>query len=610
MFIIHRGIHLKKNRFIEVGASIGVIILFFILTVVPMTLGNYGKYDEQQIISEKYNFKQYPSFEYYTRYHSSGIPNYVSSNTIEDSRCQQDAKKTIVSDVVQSSDSLDDTLNSSWPMYCHDERHTGQSPYSTVYTTGVEKWRTKLAGLVEGGPVIDKNNVIYVGSNNFYALYPNGTIIWNYWVEGWISTSPAIDENGIIYIGSESAMPNYLYAFYPDGTLKWKYVTSSTGDIHSSPVIGNDGTVYFGDEDANINALYPNGTLRWKYHTLGAVLSSPAIGDDGTIYCGSHDGGLYALDPDTGIVIWRFATGGWVRTAPCIAEDGIIYCVSLDNYLYAVNPNGTMKWKTFVNAGTSPTIGQDGTIYAGWDNLYAINPADGSIKWVFNLGPNRVIEGSTPAHSADGTIYCGVIIRVNDMSQGGEIIAINSNGLEKWRKTIASYEIDSAPAISEDGNIYVGSSWLPNDGYLHAFGPLDSNAPTAPTITGQTSGKIQKTYTYTFTSTSPLGNDIYYTVDWGDGTTTDWLGPYASGETLTLNHSWGSKGTYLIQARAKDTDNLWGPWGSLSVTMPCSYDMPFMNFLEKILERFPHAFPILRYFLEWTETHINIPRLL
>ena len=360
-------------------------------------------------------------------------------------------------------------MNSSWPMYCHDVRHTGQSPYNTVNTTGIEKSRTKLVGWVEGCPVVDKSGIIYIGSNNFYALYPNGTIKWNYWVEGFISSAPAIDENGIIYVGSETAMPNYLYAFYPDGTLKWKYATGDS--ICSSPTIGNDGTIYFGQcsgDTGYINALYPNGTLRWFYHTNGVVLSSPAIGSDGIVYCGSHDGNLYALYPNNGTVKWKFGTGGWIRTAPCIAEDGTIYCVSLDNYLYAVSPNGTSKWRTNVGAGTSPTIGQDGTIYAGWSNLYAINPVNGAIKWVFNPGSEKVIEGGTPAHSADGTIYFGVCIG-EDM--GGEIIAVNPNGTEKWRETIADERIESAPVISEDGTVYIGSSWKPDDGYLHAFGP-------------------------------------------------------------------------------------------------------------------------------------------
>jgi outer membrane protein assembly factor BamB len=413
-------------------------------------------------IYKKYNLDSYHIPEVYN------IEEQIQGNHVSDIMKSDDSisyKETTAPSTVLS------PMNSSWPTYCHDVRHTGQSQYSTVNTAGVEKWRIPLAGWVMGSPVIDKNYVIYVGSNDFFALYPNGTVKWVY-DTGRIWSAPAIDENGIIYVGSVWAMPNYLYAFYPDGTLKWKYVTGDS--VYSSPVIGNDGTIYFGQSSGDtgyIKALYSNGTLRWAYHTNGVVYSSPAIGSDGTIYCGSHDGGLYALYSNNGTVKWRFGTGGWVRTAPCIAEDGTIYCVSVDNYLYAVYPNGTMKWRTNVGAGTSPTIGQDGTIYAGWSDLYAVNPTNGSIKWVFDPGPDRCIEGGTPAHSADGTIYCGVIIRVGDISQGGEIIAINPNGTEQWRNTIADFQVESAPAISEDGTVYIGSSWEPSNGYLHAFGP-------------------------------------------------------------------------------------------------------------------------------------------
>jgi outer membrane protein assembly factor BamB len=568
-----------KRKIMKSLLVLAVVILFIFPVMSSMSMRSFSSRDNYNI------------------YHQSDEQKtslYIQ-HPYDESSMMNDGRSPVVINE-KSAISTGEPANSSWPMYCHDGRHTGQSPYSTINTTGVEKWRVSLEDWVMGSPVIDKNGIIYVGSDDFFAVYPNGTIKWKYWVEGFIwSSAPAIDENGIIYVGSVWAMPNYLYALYPDGTLKWKYITGDS--VYSSPAIGNDGTIYFGQSSGDtgyIKALYPNGTLRWFYHTNDVVLSSPAIGNDGTVYCGSHDGNLYALYPNNGTVKWKFGTGGWVRTAPCIAEDGTIYCVSLDGYLYAVSPNGTMKWKTNVGAGTSPTIGQDGTIYAGWNVLHAVNPVNGSIKWIFNPGSNRCIEGGTPAHSADGTIYCSVCIGEDE---GGEIIAINPNGTEKWRQTIADERVQSAPAISEDGTIYIGSCWKPDGGFLHAFGPLDPHAPTAPTITGQTNGRIKRTYEYTFTSTSPLGNQIYYLIDWGDDVTTDWLGPYSSGEPIMMKHSWSEQGTYTITARAKDTDNLWGPWGTLSVTMPCSYELPIMNFLDLLLERFPHAFPILRYFL-------------
>ena len=275
-----------------------------------------------------------------------------------------------------------------------------------------------------------------------------------------------MDENGVIYFGTIYGEPSYLYALYQNGTLKWKW---SAGSVFGSPAIGNDGTIYFGSDNHYINALYPNGTLKWRYQTGHVVYSSPAIGQDGTVYCGSHDCNLYALYPNNGTLKWAFPTGNWIRTSPCIADDGTIYCVSLDNYLYAVHPNGTMKWRTNVGAGTSPTIGQDGTIYCGYDNLYAINPTNGSVKWIFNPGPGRSIRGGTPCNSVDGTIYFGT-------SDGGEIIAVNPDGTEKWRKGIGT--VESPPAIGNDGAVYIGTDYAPGEGGLHAFGigPLEADA--------------------------------------------------------------------------------------------------------------------------------------
>jgi outer membrane protein assembly factor BamB len=377
---------------IKKGLAVGIVLLFFGSSIVTM-----------MVPAERQDTRNRSPYDCYHRSDtiSTPLPVYVEDKAYD----------TLVTRET-SPTSNDGLMNSSWPMYCHDLRHTGQSPYSTANTIGVEKWRTSLGDWVMGSPVIDINGIIYVGANNFYAVYPNGTLKWSVDYLG-ISSAPAIDRDGTIYVGTIYSMPNYFYAFYPDGTLKWRFVTGDA--VYSSPVIGNDGSIYFGQasgQTGSIKALYPNGTLRWEYSTNGVVYSSPAIDSNGIIYCGSHDNGLYALYPNNGTLKWRFGTGGWIRTSPCIAEDGTIYCVSLDNYLYAIFPNGTMKWKTNVGAGTSPTIGQDGTIYAGWSDLYAVNPIDGSIKWIFNPGTNRVIEGGTPAHSVDGTIYFGAIIRI------------------------------------------------------------------------------------------------------------------------------------------------------------------------------------------------------
>jgi outer membrane protein assembly factor BamB len=419
-----------------------------------MTLGSDVEISKEQPDIDRF---LYP--EYYDCYSVDEIDGYVE---------YQDTEVSIEYEPVESTNPIvGPPMDSPWPMYCHDVRHTGRSPYSTTNNMGEEKWRLRLQGLVWGSPIIDGNGIIYVGAWDFYAIYPNGTIKWQMDISAF-SSAAAIGENGIIYVGTIWASPNYLYAIYSNnGTLKWKFKTDN--HIFSSPAIGEDGVIYFGSEDENIYALYPNGTLKWKYKTGHAVLSSPAIGNDGTVYCGSHDTYLYAFHPNNGTLRWKYKTGDWIRTSPSIAYDGTIYIVSLDNFLHAVYPDGTGMWKTNVGAGPSPTIGQDGTIYCGYSKLYAVNPTNGSIKWTFDvLGK---IRGATPCNSIDGTIYLGNY-------DGSDIVAVNPDGTEKWRVSIGG-DVESAPAIGEDGTVYIGDGR--DDGYLHAFGwcelEADANGP-------------------------------------------------------------------------------------------------------------------------------------
>jgi outer membrane protein assembly factor BamB len=561
-----------KNHLLVVG----IIFLFLSSVVAPMTTG----------IDTDSEVDVDPLRDYYGCYNLEEIPESIRPILTEDEEIQ-DIFET--DNIVYSKSSYESLIgppmNSAWSMYCHDLRHTGRSPFSTVNTTGIEKWRFDTIEECSGSPVIDENGIIYIGARGLFAVYPNGTMKWMYDdTEGRIVSAPAIDENGILYVGVMYG--NRFFAIDTnDGKVKWNFWDVSD-DVWSSPAIGEDGTIYFGSEDDYIYALNQNGTLKWKYKTSVAVFSSPAIGTDGTIYCGSHDTNLYAFHPNNGTVKWKYKTGHWIRTSPCIGDDGTIYCVSLDNYLHAVYPNnGTRKWRTNVGAGTSPTIGQDGTIYCGYRKLHAVNPSNGSKKWSFDIGHNRFIRGGTPCNSVDGAIYFGVDIGDVD---GGEIIAVNPEGIELWRKEIASTWIMSAPAIGEDGTVYIGTwdNGLHNEwGYLHAFGYPGPN-PFEPTINGPSSGKPNTPYTYKFTSIDPDGDDVSYFIDWGDGNITDWTGYHTSGESYSKSYTWTTKGTYVIRAKAKDTNGYESDWGTLTVTIPRDKSTDNMLVL-RILERFP-----------------------
>jgi hypothetical protein len=100
-------------------------------------------------------------------------------------------------------------------------------------------------------------------------------------------------------------------------------------------------------------------------------------------------------------------------------------------------------------------------------------------------------------------------------------------------------------------------------------------------------------------TTEPDGEEIYYFVDWGDGKVNDWIGPYSSAATAEMSHQWDTKGTYTIKVKAKDSLGAESDWVTLTVTMPYSYNKPIPQLLEKLFQRFPNAFPLLRQLMKY-----------
>lgn len=84
--------------------------------------------------------------------------------------------------------------------------------------------------------------------------------------------------------------------------------------------------------------------------------------------------------------------------------------------------------------------------------------------------------------------------------------------------------------------------------------------PQTPTVTGPTNGKPNESYEYTITAIDPDGDTLSYLIDWGDGLTSGWVGPYSSGSQVKLSHSWGTLGTYQIRGKAKDINEVESSW--------------------------------------------------
>jgi outer membrane protein assembly factor BamB len=493
-----------------------------------------------------------------------------------------------------------------WPLQGHDAQNTCLSTYPANNNEGYEKWNYFIdAPLDMVIPVIDGNGTLYITSKEnygLYAIYPNGSCKWHSDLIGDIQTQPAIGLNGTIYIGTSER----FHAFYPNGTLQWMLPMEKF--FIGKPVISPGGIIYVGTDDGYFYAVYPNGTIKWEYY-LGYSIIAASLDAEGNIYfTARYCDYLYCLFPN-GTLRWTFETVQETTDAPLIGENGIIYTVPVYNVI-AINPDGTEKWRNPLHEyGASPALSPDGTIvYSSYrEGVFGLDPKDGHIRWHYQLG-FEPYDKSRPAISSDGTIFFAYTDARGYMAY---LTALNPDGTLKWTVNIASdlypYQImyvGPVPSIAADGTVYITTWYFGGEqyfsfGYLYAFGERDPNAPSAPIITGPKKGKVGVQYEYTFTSTSPLGKDLNYCVLWGDIAYPNWTEPFNSGEQIIMNHTWSVQGVFTLHARARDSDNLTSPWGTLEVTMPINYRLFSLRpFLSWLFEYFPNAFPILRYLFE------------
>jgi len=164
----------------------------------------------------------------------------------------------------------------------------------------------------------------------------------------------------------------------------------------------------------------------------------------------------------------------------------------------------------------------------------------------------------------------------------------------------------STDYLVQSGDWYHTNGELPPDSSTNEdeddagilFGINDNyEAPEKPERPiGTLKGKVGKEYTYSTILFDPDGDQMYCKWDWGDGTFSDWLGPYNSDVDVEASHIWNERGSYLIKAKAKDVYDAESDWSEpLSSSMPRKgLSVPLLNFVEKLLDRFPHAFPMLR----------------
>lgn len=98
----------------------------------------------------------------------------------------------------------------------------------------------------------------------------------------------------------------------------------------------------------------------------------------------------------------------------------------------------------------------------------------------------------------------------------------------------------------------------------------ENQAPFPPVIGGSQKGKTGESIEFSFITTDPNSHRVSYFIQWGDGTNEEWTTFSESDEEITLSHTWESRGSYEIQAKAKDEYDAESEWATMEVSMPKS----------------------------------------
>jgi len=305
---------------------------------------------------------------------------------------------------------------------------------------------------------------------------------------------------------------------------------------------------------------------------------------------------IYAVDNSADVISMSFGS----NKAPNLLKDVVDYAYSKDIVLVAAAGNNGVS-DEFYPAAFNNVIAVAGTD----NNDERMNTWDFIIKTVSNYGP--WVDVAAPGEEIYSTMPTyHVFLNIWGWKKNYDYLSGTSMATPHVAG-LAALLLSKYPSLSlrkvkslicENVDRYYSKYYL-GTGRINAFKALNENIlpPEVPeTPTGLTHGKKGEKYTYTTKTTDPQGDQVYYMWDWGDEVSI-WIGPFDSGETISEDHIWIKKGNYYIKVKAKNIGGAESDWSDLfAINMPKNkvfiFNFPLLNWF---FERFPNAFPLLRY---------------
>ena len=225
-------------------------------------------------------------------------------------------------------------------------------------------------------------------------------------------------------------------------------------------------------------------------------------------------------------------------------------------------------------------------------------------KYIGGTGWDGADSGSTDGVIYDGNLYISTpgdyyfVAKAQVDQVYADVLRPDVYGNEPYLRLIKERTNDSYYEVLEgtDGTEEIfGQTWWYSDIIKVSVVNNEPDKPSKPS--GPKNGKTGQNYTYSTKTFDEDDDKVYFQWDWDDGTTSDWEGPYYSGETIESTHTWTKAGNYQVKVKSKDIHDYESDWSDpLSVNIP-RYRSNIRDLMLRIIEHFQNTFPIFNFLL-------------
>ncbi len=255
--------------------------------------------------------------------------------------------------------------------------------------TGQSLWRSRVAGTIHGGPLLDGDRV-YVATEatpdaRVYALrLRDGRTIWSTKTESIVA--PLALDGDTLYAATEAGTALRLET--DGGRIVWR--RRLTGAARAAPVPAADGIVVATTADTLYLLERATGQVRGRLLTPGAVVGAPAL-DGARLYAATTAGRLLAIQLPGLSVAWDLAAGDAVFGAPVVTRD-TVYALARDGTLWLVpadRPSAARSFALGITATAGPMPVASGVLVASVSgDVLLVDRHSGAILWRVQLdGP-------------------------------------------------------------------------------------------------------------------------------------------------------------------------------------------------------------------------------